>query len=201
MCQFLISSYCWIEFYHRFSCFLRCALLQFYFTEDPHYYLFLLTKTNPKRIFTFAKRGFRICFAGSPYTISTTPGSKNGTAKLLSQELHSASSCHCFELSLELLCFICVSWQSVSKMCPKVIASLLYVISAYKRFHRSALLLDSGGNRYTRTHTHNVVNGGSKECNVASPTKNFLGQRLQECIAEGKHKLALLLEMLTVIFF
>ena len=140
-------------------------------------------------------------FAVSSYRAVHTSSCQSGTSKLLSQELHSASSCHCFELSLELLCFICVSWQSVSKMCPKVIASLLYVISAYKRFHRSALLLDSGGNRYTRTHTHNVVNGGSKECNVASPTKNFLGQRLQECIAEGKHKLALLLEMLTVIFF
>ena len=33
----------------------------------------------------------------------------------------------------------------VRKMCPKVIASLLYVILAYKRFHSSALLSDSGG--------------------------------------------------------
>lgn len=57
------------------------------------------------------------------------------------------------------------------------------------------------GETVTHAHTHTVVNGGSKECNVASPTKNFLGQRLQECITEGKHKLALLLEMLTVIFF
>ena len=81
-------------------CFVWCALLQFDFVEDPHYYLFLLTKTNPKRIFTCAKRGFRICFAGSHYTISTIPSSKSGTAKLLSQELHSAPSPHSFELCL-----------------------------------------------------------------------------------------------------
>ena len=35
---------------------------------------------------------------------------------------------------------------SVSKMCPKMIASLLYTISAYKKFDRNALLSDSGGN-------------------------------------------------------
>ena len=59
--------------------------------------------------------------------------------------------------------YLSLSWQSISKVCPKVIASLLYVILAYKRFHRSALLLDSGGNLYTHKHTHTVVIGGSKD--------------------------------------
>ena len=36
----------------------------------------------------------------------------------------------------------------VSRMCPKVIVSLLYAISAYERFHRNTLLSDSGGNLY-----------------------------------------------------
>ena len=33
-------------------------------------------------------------------------------------------------------------------MCPKVIVSSLYTISAYKRFHKNTLLLDSRGNLY-----------------------------------------------------
>lgn len=37
---------------------------------------------------------------------------------------------------------------SVSKMCSKVIASLLYTILASERLHRSALLSDSGENMY-----------------------------------------------------
>lgn len=37
----------------------------------------------------------------------------------------------------------------VSKMCPKVTASLLYAISAYKTFHRNALLSDNRENLYT----------------------------------------------------
>ena len=41
-------------------------------------------------------------------------------------------------LYLDLFC------ASVSKMCPKVIASLLYAILAYKKFPRNALLLDIG---------------------------------------------------------
>ena len=36
-------------------------------------------------------------------------------------------------------------WASVSKMCPKVIASSLYTILACERLHRNALLSESGG--------------------------------------------------------
>lgn len=41
-------------------------------------------------------------------------------------------------LSLDLFC------ASVRKMCPEVIASLLYTISAYETFQRNFLLLDGG---------------------------------------------------------
>ena len=33
-----------------------------------------------------------------------------------------------------------------TKMCPKIIASLLYTTSVYRRFHRNTLLLDSREN-------------------------------------------------------
>ena len=42
-------------------------------------------------------------------------------------------------LYLDLLCAF------ISKICLKVIVSLLNDILAYKRFHRNALLLDRGG--------------------------------------------------------
>ena len=38
------------------------------------------------------------------------------------------------------------SFLSVNKMRPKIIASLIYTILAYKKFCRNALLLDIGGN-------------------------------------------------------
>ena len=60
-------------------------------------------------------------------------------AELVLQELHtlyiSASSCQSFELCLLHLCFT-LFWASISKTCPKVTASSLCAISAYKRFPR-----------------------------------------------------------------
>ena len=55
-----------------------------------------------------------------------------------------SSHCHSFELYLwtSLLCFK-LFCASVSKMCPAVIASSLYIILACKKFHRITLLLDS----------------------------------------------------------
>lgn len=42
-------------------------------------------------------------------------------------------------------------------MCPKAIASLLYAILAYERFHRNALLMNSKGNLYYKNQMVNLA--------------------------------------------
>ena len=80
-----------------------------------------------------------------------TPSSESGPAQLLPRELYSTPqhqaaivlSCVCEHLShLNLFC------ASISNICPKVTASLLYAISAYERFHRNTLLSGSRGKLY-----------------------------------------------------
>lgn len=60
-----------------------------------------------------------------------------------------ASNCQSFEQYLwAFVLYHDLFWASVGKLCPKVIASLLYTILAYERLHRNALLLNNGGNPY-----------------------------------------------------
>ena len=98
-----------------------------------------------------------LCFHERPVSVPILANQKkseenfcgeSGSTKLLPRKLQSASqasSHYSFELwlwasglYLDLFC------ASVSKMCPKVIASLLSAILAYKKLHRNALLLDVG---------------------------------------------------------
>ena len=56
-------------------------------------------------------------------------------------------------LHLSLFC------ASVSTMCPKVIACLLYAISAYESFHRNAALFREPGNLYLAGHWIRTAQG------------------------------------------
>ena len=123
--------------------------------KDLHYYLFLLTKRNPKENFPFyekrqkVKIAFSICFVVSCYRGTCTPSSKwHHQAPSLGTTLSiSSSSHHSFELCLwvsefyrNLLC------ASLSKMCP---------FFALQHFHSERSQrnspLDSWGNLYSLT--------------------------------------------------
>ena len=112
------------------------------FMKDLHENLFSLTERNPKRIFTFtikkkkrhkAKIVLSIGFALS-FRDSMHPKQRQ---RHLPQEWHSASQHQAAIASLFYLDLFCAS---VSKMCPKIIASSLNVVSAYERSHRYPLL-------------------------------------------------------------
>ena len=62
----------------------------------------------------------------------------------------SASSRQRFELSVSICALSRFVLYILGKMYFKGVASLLYTISAYKWFHRKALLSDSGGNLYLK---------------------------------------------------
>lgn len=103
------------------------------FRKDLHYYLFSLTQRNPKRIFYFTKKGWKakialsVCFVVSPYYRQWALNSDSGPTKLLTWELHSASSHHSFELGLgATVLYFDLFYASVSKTCPKVILFMLF---------------------------------------------------------------------------
>ena len=151
LCQFWDGAF--LSFHHRdILCF-----SEVHFTKDLHQYLFSQTKRNPKRIFTFKGKKRARRENSLQYSLCSKPlqlkeaasraSSESSIPQLLLQELNSASQ-HQADISLnhigEHLCFILFP-ASISKMCPKVIASSLYAISAYKGLP-GKLLSDNVGN-------------------------------------------------------
>lgn len=124
--------------------------------EDFHFH----THTKQKKK---VKITFSVCFAARHWRLHTPhPSKESGPTKLLGRS-------HTQHLSLipqslngvcEHLCFI------FSKMCPKVMTSSLYTISAQERFSRKTLLSERGARRY--------CNAGEPRRGMCLPLQGFL---------------------------
>ena len=108
------------------------------------------SERNLKRIFACTKQGeeqkWHSAFVlhgavkrqGAPWAVGVAPPSS-----FLGTTLSISSSHHSFELCLwESMLYLDLFCAFVSR-CAKVTAALLYVISAFKRFHRKVLFLNS----------------------------------------------------------
>lgn len=89
-------------------------------------YLFLLTKRNPKRIHAFMKKKaktlkFSICSAVSHYRGSPrSSAARAAPPSFFSGNCAGQASYHSFDSVCEILCFILIYFEPLSKMCPKV---------------------------------------------------------------------------------
>ena len=102
-----------------------------------------------------------------------TPNSKSDPTKLLPWKLHSASQ-HLVAIPLnsicEHLCFILIYFVH---LCPKVVASWLYAILVYERFHRN---FQTVGEPCTPSQAHisETVSASHILETISSSLKNFL---------------------------
>lgn len=88
-----------------------------------------------------AKNSYSICFQGAITEAASILSLKSGTTKVLPWELHSRPQHHVaivVNRACEHLCLISNYFEApISKMCPKVVASSLYIIWTYESFHGS----------------------------------------------------------------
>lgn len=140
--------------------------------KDLHYYLFLLTKRNLKRIFTFTEKKVKSknsvprLFPGELLQRQWAPGTARVAppSELLPRDLHSArqhQAATALNCVCEYLCFISIYFvklffgcRNAQKNSPHklmLIVSSLYAISSYEKCPRNTLLSYIGGNLYKVT--------------------------------------------------
>ena len=91
---------------------------------------------------------------------SVHPSRESGPAQRLPQKLHAVSH---LQGSIGVNCLwasvlhLCLFSASVTQVCPKVTASLLFHTSALQRFHRQALPLENGRNLVTTSLNSDIV--------------------------------------------
>lgn len=133
-------------------CFLKACLIPLYFYERCTLVpVCSLTERNPED-FYFYEKGERQIWCSEfvlqwAVTEAACPLSRgSGTANLLLRNYTQplSTKCHSFPLCLWTpVLYLDLFCTFIGKMCPKVIASSLYFISAYADFQRNTLVLDS----------------------------------------------------------
>ena len=100
-------------------CFSKVHFMQQHFCERPTLGPVWLMERNPKRIFTFKKGENTV-----QHLFYSSTQLRRGVPPSHFPELHSASKHQRCELGLWMsVLYLGLSWASVSKMCPKIIAS------------------------------------------------------------------------------
>ena len=125
--------------------------------KEWHKHLFFLTKGIKEDFHFYNERwklkiAFSVCFAVSCSRSSVHPSRESGPVQRLPQKVHAVSH---LQGSIGMNCLwasvlhLCLFSASVTQVCPKVTASLLFHTSALQRFHRQALPLENGGNLHS----------------------------------------------------
>lgn len=127
--------------------FLKASFMPLHFYKRPVLVPVFNNRKKPKEDFCFReerrkqKIAYSICFQGAIIEAASILSVKSGTTEVLPWELHSKPQHHVsipVNCACEHLCLILnYSGAPISKMCPKVVASSLYIIWTYERFHRS----------------------------------------------------------------
>lgn len=144
------------------SAFWKFALCHFAFTKDLHEYLFLLTERNLKESLLLQKKAKsrnsiqHVFYSGLLERHHTPRAGRVAPPRSFPGSYTQHLSFQLpwlWTLSVSIWLYLNLFCASISKVCPKVIASLLYTILTYS-FHGNALLLDNVRNLYRHREFH-----------------------------------------------